>query len=371
MKNIVFFSRRFGIGGAESFLINVFEKINKNKYNISLVLATSPHTEDLYEEKAKQLGIKIIHTNELDSLPDYLKYIKAVYYLLKNGNYDIVHSNTGSFDGVILLLAKITGINKRICHAHTLQSQIDITSKFKKILRNMYFKAMKKLMSNFSTDRIACSEQARNYFYGKSSGTVIYNGINSEKFAAIDSSKKEELIKKHISSLPSRKYRIISVGRISFEKNVMFAIRTINELKKIRDDFSYIWVGDGDMTEEAKSFVNQLNLNDTVYFIGSRTDVPQLLACCDVFIIPSLFEGLPFSLIEAQFSGLKCLASNGVPIQSNIGRTEFLSLDEGEEVWAKSINTLLEKKCSPLIEEKAKLFNIDYTIKQLESIYDK
>ncbi len=371
MKNIIFFSRRFGIGGAETFIMNVFESISKDKYNITLALANSAEQKDLYEEKAKQLGIKIIHINELNSFANHIKYIHNTYQLLKSSNYDVIHSNTGSFDGIILLLAKLAKIKTRICHAHTLQSQMNISSIPKKVLRNIYFKTMQKLMVTFSTDRIACSEQACNYSFGKSGGTVIYNGININKFQPVEQNKTNELIKKYIPQLPSKKHYIVSVGRVSFEKNVLFAIRTINELRKLRDDFCYIWVGDGEMLDEAKEKSHELALKDTVFFTGTRTDVPDILNCCDIFLLPSLFEGLPFSLIEAQYAGLQCFASTGVTELSNIGRTKYLDLESGEKNWAITINNCLGKKCPDLIEEKAKLFDIRYTVKQLEEIYDR
>ncbi len=167
------------------------------------------------------------------------------------------------------------------------------------------------------------------------------------------------------------KHRLVSVGRISEVKNPAFALEVINELKKLRNDFSYAWVGTGELENEIKAKAKALGLEDTVIFTGLRTDIPQILNCCDMFLMPSLFEGLPFSLVEAQAAGLKCAVSDVVTKTADLGLITYISLEKSAEEWASLISAELDKPTPQIDEEKASLFDISNTVKQLEEIYDK
>ena len=371
MKKLLFFSHGLSANGIETFLVNVLGRLNLNKYDVTVLIAIDEGVESLHEQTVKNLGIKIINAGDMDSLSKKFAYIKNVKRELKNGGYDIVHSNMDLLNGITLFLAKNAGVEKRICHAHNSKSQYRPKGKiaFLKIAaQKLYSAVMKASIRLCSTDLVSCSDIASEYFYGKREAKLIYNGICLEKFRASEKFDGTDYLKTLGVSAPKR---LISVGRISMQKNPAFAIRIISELKKLRSDFQYLWVGTGELEDELRTEIAKRGLEDTVILTGLRTDVPALLNSSDVFLMPSLFEGLPFSLIEAQAASLRCAVSDAVSKTADVGLAEFVSLEKSPSEWAEIISGCFDLPKKPADPEKIKNFDINYTVKQLEEIYDK
>lgn len=371
MKKIVYFSHGLSANGIETFLVNVLEKLDKTKYDATVIVGIDEGVECLHEQKVLDMGVKVYRAGDLDSLKKKYAYIMNVKNFLKKEKFDVVHSNMDLFNGITLYLSKKAKIKKRICHAHTSKSQFKATGLFGKTLmlvQKVYSRAMKILIMKSSTDFVACSSVAGEYFYGSENYEVVYNGVNIQAYENI------VLDDSYINSLgfsTKHKHKLVSVGRLSGVKNPFFALDVVEELKKIRDDFGYIWVGSGELENEMDEKIKQLSLEDTVILTGVRTDIPQILGCCDCFLMPSLFEGLPFSLVEAQAADLKCVVSDAVTETADIGLITYVSLDKSAKEWAKEIDKVLD---SPLPEknmEKARLFDISNTVSQLEEIYDR
>ncbi|MCQ2484881.1 MAG: glycosyltransferase [Clostridia bacterium] len=371
MKKILYFSHGLSANGIETFLVNVLGKLNLKKYDVTVLIAIDEGVPSLHEQTVRDLGIRIINAGDMDSIGKKIAYIKNVKKELECGDYDIVHSNMDLLNGITLFLAKKAGVKKRICHAHNSKSQYLPTGRFaglKKIIQKLYVKIMKSSILHSSTDLVSCSELASEYFYGKRSSTLIYNGVNLDRFVMPGSFNSAEYAKQ-LGAEEEKK--IVSVGRLSTQKNPSFALDVISELKKIRSDFQYIWVGTGELEDEIKNKAKNLGLEDTVIFTGVRTDVPQILNCCDCFFMPSLFEGLPFSLVEAQAAGLKCLVSDVVSPTADVGLIDFYSLEKSAKDWAEKMSALLDSAEMKADSEKIRKFDINYTVEQLEEIYDK
>lgn len=363
MKKIAYFCHGMGLGGIESFLLNICNNIDRTKYDITFVLAIEPEWETAHEKELRDLGIKIIHISDLDGVKKKLYYGKSIFKLMKEEKFDIVHGNIDLLNGIVLLLAKFAGVKKRICHAHNSKTQYKPQGKYKgikSVIQRAYRKVMQSLIFFAGTDFLACSAEAGQYFYNDRPSVIIFNGIDIQKY--------EEISAKRGKSSGNR---IVSVGRCAAQKNPIFALDVIAELKKLRNDFEYIWVGTGDLLNASKEKAVELGISDVVKFLGARNDVPQILSGCDCFLMPSLFEGLPISLVEAQISGLKCLVSENISKLSDIGRVTYVPLESGAKNWAEIINKMLDEPVAVLDEEKAKLFDIKYTVHQLEAIYDK
>ena len=371
-KRLLYFSHGLSANGIETFLVNVLGRLNLEKYDVTVLIAIDEGVPSLHEETVRNLGIKIINAGDMDSLKKKFAYIKNVKKELYSGNYDIVHSNMDLLNGITLFFAKRAGVKKRICHAHNSKSQYKpegALGKIKQLVQKLYFRLMKASIMKNSTDLVSCSELASEYFYGKRKSTLIYNGIDLEKFRMAESFDRSSYLKS--LGADSDKKTVVSVGRLSMQKNPLFAMEVMSELKKLREDFQYIWVGVGG-EDTVKSKASALGLDDgTVIFTGVRTDIPEILGCSDVFFMPSLFEGLPFSLIEAQAAGLKCVVSDVVSKISDAGLIKFFSLDKSAEEWAKYISTQLDAPTPEADAEKMKKFDINFTVKQLEEIYDK
>lgn len=372
MKKLVYFSHGLSANGIETFLVNVLETLDKTKYDVTVIIAIDEGVETLHGQRVRDMGVKVIHAGDLDSVKKKFDYIRNVNRLLKDNDFDIAHSNMDLLNGITLFLAKKAGIRKRICHAHNSKSQYKPTGAFalvKKFVQSVYYAVMKRLIFFFSTDLISCSDVASEYFYGKKESEVIYNGIVTKNFKMPSDFDSSEYAKT-IGFNGDEKHRLVSVGRLSMQKNPTFALEIISELKKLRNDFRYVWVGSGELENEVKAKIKELELEDTVILAGVRTDIPQILGCCDLFLMPSLFEGLPFSLVEAQAADLKCVVSDVVTKTADLGLINYISLEKTAGEWAKRIDEVLDSPTPPKDTEKAKLFDISNTIRQLEEIYD-
>lgn len=371
MKKIVYFSHGLGANGIETFLVNVLEKLDKRQYDATVVIAIDKGADCLHEQRVLDMGVKVVRMGDLDSILKKLVYFIKVWSFLNKGNFDIVHANMDLLNGMILHLAKKAGIKKRICHAHTSKSQFQAQGLIAKIItgiHKIYHAKMKELIATYSTDMVACSSVAGKYFYGEKKYELVYNGIDIKSYEQSDIS---DELKAELGFSEDDKHRIASVGRITQVKNPIFALEIIADLKKIRNDFRYIWVGDGEIAHDFELKISELGLEGTVLMPGTRTEIPQILACCDCFLMPSLFEGLPFSLVEAQAAGLKCVVSDVVTKTADIGLVNYVSLEKSAKEWAEEISRILDAPAGKKNEEKAKLFDISNTINQLEKIYER
>ena len=370
-KKLLYFSHGLSANGIETFLVNVLGRLNLEKYDVTVLIAIDEGVPSLHEQTVRDLGIKIINAGDMDSVKKKIAYIKNVKKELNSTHYDIVHSNMDLLNGITLFLAKRAGVKKRICHGHTTKTQYKSEGAIGKIMscvQKIYSFVMKKLIVFSSTDLLSCSENASEYFYGNRPSKVIYNGIDLRKYSCVENT--DGYIEKTFG-IENKEKRIVSVGRISPVKNPLFALEVMNELKKLRSDFQYLWIGTGGLEAEAKARAEKMDLQKEVIFTGVRTDVPQIINCCDCFFMPSLFEGLPFSLVEAQAAGLKCIVSDVVSKTADVGLIEFFSLDKSAKEWAEFISEVLDKPAPEADAERMKKFDINYTVKQLEVIYDK
>lgn len=372
MKKIAFFSHGLSANGIETFLVNVLKKIDKTKYDITVIIAIDEGVYCLHEKTVTDLGIRVIHAGDLDAPKKKLEYIKNVKRILSSEHFDIAHSNMDLLNGITLTIAKRCGVPVRICHAHNSKSQYDPKGRLawaKKLLQKAYRRTMRQLIVSLSTELLACSDVAAEYFYGGRKSTLIYNGIDVESFKKPNDFDRDAYVKSFSDTTDSK--LIVSVGRLSMQKNPLFAIDIIAELAKLRDDFKYLWVGGGELENDAKNRAKQLGIEDKVIFTGVRTDVKEILFCCDCFLMPSLFEGLPFSLVEAQAAGLTCIVSDVVTKEANVGLTEYFSLESGAVRWAEFISKKLDEPKKTAAGDKLALFDISNTVRQLEEIYDK
>lgn len=372
MKRIVFFSHGLSANGIETFLVNVLKKIDRTKYDITVIIAIDEGVYCLHEKTVTDLGIRVIHAGDLDALKKKFDYIKNVKRILSEERFDIAHSNMDLLNGVTLTIAKKCGIPMRICHAHTSKSQYAPVGRLagaKKLLQMIYSGTMKSLINHASTERLACSDVAAEYFYKNRSAKLIYNGIDVDGYEEMSGIDRIGYLNSMTDFSGVNKV-LVSVGRLIPVKNPIFAVDIIAELVKFRTDFKYIWVGAGELENEVKDKAEQLGVSDKIVFTGVRTDVKEILSCCDCFIMPSLFEGLPFSLIEAQAAGLHCVVSDVITREADVGLIEYFPLEKGAQKWAELIDKTLDRP-KESADERLRLFDIKHTVKQLEEIYDR
>lgn len=314
-------------GGLETMIMNYYRKIDRSKIQFDFIV----HREERgdYDDEIEVMGGKIYRM--LPIRPgNYRKYFKQLDgFFKKHTEYKVVHSHINENSGFIVKYAKKYGVKCRISHSH--QSDLKIDYKYPFRLYGRYY------LKN-STDFFACGEKAGKWLFGSNSEfKILNNAVDTEQF--LYNELKKNRIRKELGI--ENKLVIGHVGRFQVQKNHTFLIDIFNEVYKRNKETALILIGIGELEEEIKEKVDSLGISKAVKFLGLRTDIADLMQAMDIFLFPSLFEGLPVVLVEAQASGLKCITSTGVTKEANItGDVEFIDLKLSAYEWAKRINSI-------------------------------
>lgn len=362
---IVYILHGLATGGTEKFVMNVVSALEKERYDVSFVLALDDNAEShqFQEDDALKMGVKIYRTCDLGSIKRWITHYKKLRKILKEeGPFDVIHCNMDLFNGINLMAAKNEKIPVRICHSHNSESQYAANS-IKKIAARTYRAIMRRHIYKYATVMLGCSRLANDYLYGHrwirdARCKVLYNGIPIGKFQT--SNRKQN----------DGKRNFITVGRFSRQKNPLFILKILDELSKIRNDFHFIWIGNGEMEAEVKRQAKAKGIDKKISFMGRQEDVAKFLKESEFFLFPSIFEGLPITLIEAQCAGVECFVSDSVTREVDMGLCHYISLKRGSREWAEFISAKMDDKSEKKIDpEKLKQFDITNTIKKLKEIY--
>lgn len=370
-KRICILSNGLFRGGTDTFVVNLVKGLNKEKYEITVVLSISENWLALRESEVIEAGASTIWTHDINNgIKGQIIHLIKLYKILKSGKFDVFQTNIDLFNGPNLFIAWLAKIPIRICHSHNSQQELEMSGG-RNIAVSIYQKIMRKLCWLFSNRRCGCSELALDFLFedkwkNDPKIKVINNGIDIDDFRIpIDIMQK----KKNLNLSLKKKY-ILSVGRLSTQKNPLMIANIFKELCKIRNDCELLWVGIGEMENQLKQEFNNSGISDKVHFLGSRGDVNELMLISDAFLFPSLFEGLGIVVIEAQASGLPCLISNTIPMQVDCGGCIFEDLSNPVEIWAEKLNDILNKKIILSVDEsKLSKYTITEMVMQMESLF--
>lgn len=250
------------------------------------------------------------------------------------GRYDIAHCHVPNNAFVTLKACYRAGVGVRIVHSHLNSSSDNALHR----VRNAPLIALGKRYANAYC---SCSSEAGQYLFGKTPFEVINNGICLEDFA-FDSSVRNSL--RAELGIPAKGIVIGCVGRLTKQKNYHFALKVFNEYLKREHNAWLIIVGDGEDKRFIESRIKELGLVEKVQLMGVRDDISYLYSLFDVFFMPSLYEGLPVSAVEAQAAGLPCVFSSGVPAESDIiGKAEFVPLDVSLAEWSNALAGMVKR----------------------------
>ena len=339
-------------GGAENMIMNYYRAFDKELCQMDFVVHAE--FENDFREEAKKLGAKIIVLPQPGKVGAF-KYINLLVKAIKeNGPYDAIHSHVDAQSFLSVIAAKLCKIKKIIVHSHTTRY-----SKIKLFINRMVF-------ASFRVVRLACGEKAGKAFYGKKKFTVISNAIDASAF-------KEHI--KNQANAPSRssKTKIIGhLGRFFAPKNHEFIVSLAKELKEKQVDACIHLYGKGALEEHIKSLVKDANVEDYVHFMGLTKNPIEAYLSFDLFILPSLFEGFPVTLVEAQLANLPCLVSDSISKECDLelGLLTYLPLDA--DTWAKEITKCFEENRTETSATNSDIIaNYDVSIqwKRLLSIY--
>lgn len=349
-------------GGAETLLVNIFENINKDNSEFDFLVYENKEFD--YSKKIKELGGNIIYIESPTSIGMF-NFINKLRKLIEKNKYDIVHAHTLFNCGPVMLSAFLAGVKKRLSHSHNTKILDEKIS----IKKRIYFFISKILINIFSSKCLACGKSAGNFlFYKFRRFTIIKNGINLDKYKYNEKINKKLRIKYNISE---NSIIIGNIGRLNHQKNQNFLIDIFYEFHKNNKNSYLFIVGEGELRRELTNKVNNLKLKNNVIFTGNVSNANEYYSMFNLFLFPSIFEGLPYTLIEAQENGLPILSSDKVSNEVNITKKiEFLSLNKSAKKWADECVKLLKnqrKNNDKYIIENG--YSIKNTTNLIEDIY--
>jgi len=344
-------------GGAETLIMNLYRNVDRNKVQFDFLTCK----DGIFDGEIEKLG-GIVHRIPYVTDVGVIGYIKELNDFFSNHPYTIVHSHMDKMSGFVLRSAKKAGIPHTIAHSHNTSSEGTLAAKvFKTIAGSLILKS--------ATELLSCSKAASQWLFQSraSSAKILKNGIDLERFSYSDN--KRNLLRGELGF--SRNDILLGhVGRFYKQKNHHFLIRVFYQVQKSNPLAKLVLVGEGELKNEIKQLVQQLGIKEKVFFLGSRGDVNDLLQAFDLFVFPSLHEGLPVTLIEAQGAGLPCFISDKITkeVDMEAGLAQFLPLEEAK--WVEALqNSNFPNRENTAFELKAKGYDIKETAKWLESYY--
>jgi glycosyltransferase EpsF len=344
------------VGGAECRMMDVYRILDKEKIQFDFI--TMSNDNQFFEKEIRSYDGRIYKIgNPREN--GLFSNLRALISIMKMNNYSAVHAHTSYHCGIVSLAAKIAGIKIRISHGRT-------TGTIQQgLLSNMYITIGRFLIKMFTTDRLCISKDAGEYLFGKKgmltgNASILPNAINLKEYENINSV--DEDLKRNLTD----SIVIGHIGRFSKMKNHQFLIDVFKQLSTFDRKYKLLLVGDGTLKEEIEKKVYEHSLNEFVIFTGQRRDVPFLLSEIDVFIMPSIYEGLGGVVIEAQAAGIPCIISDNLPkeIDLDLGLITRVSLEAPIELWVKKVAQLAGFKVKDRDLIRSKFYEKSYTVEQ-------
>ena len=344
-------------GGLETMLMNYYRHMDRSRVQFDFL--THRDYDGDYGAEIKQLGGKLYHMPVLN--PFSSSYRKKLGdFFDDHPEYKIVHVHQDCLSGVILHVAKEHGVPVRIAHSHGTNQIRDIKYPIKLVYRHF--------IARYATKLMACGEDAGRWMFCGAPFEILSNAIPAESYS----------FNTEVKSLQREKWKIMPeellvghVGSFTVPKNHPYLLDIFKEIQK-KIPAKLMIVGDGNLRPEIEEKIQKLGLADKVILAGLRSDVPELLQAMDVFVFPSLYEGLPVTLVEVQASGLPCLISDKVPIECKMTEAvQQISLDDAPEIWAdKAIEASRMPRKNTYEEIRAAGYDIVENAKRLQKMYE-
>ncbi|WP_205617876.1 glycosyltransferase family 1 protein [Atopococcus tabaci] len=320
----------FNYGGAEALVMNLFRHIDRSEIMFDFVV----HSEEkgAFEKEAESMGARIFRVPQYTG-KNHFKYRDAWKTLFKeHPEYAIIHGHVRSTASIYLKIAKEYGL-RTISHSHSISSGSGLSAAVKNL--------MQKRIRHTADYFLACSHTAGEWLFGDQVVTqpnfhIMNNAIDAKQF--IFDPEKREHVRQSLNL--TDEFVVGHVGRLHESKNHFRLLDIFNQLQREHPDSRLVLVGDGELEESIEQRVAELGLTNKVIMLGARSDTYDLLQAMDVFLFPSLYEGLGISVVEAQASGLPCVVSTTVPDEAVItDLVTSVSLNEENAVWVEAIRT--------------------------------
>ncbi|RMW41811.1 glycosyltransferase family 1 protein [Lactiplantibacillus pentosus] len=326
-------------GGVSAMIYNLYRNMDHDKIQFDFV-APKKTSFEIYRKEIEAEGGRII---ELDTKGNFinrkLQFFKRLTKLIKKNQYQIVHVNSGSIflNIQVSWIARFCGVKTVIAHSHNGGNEHRVLQLLTKIL--------KPLLEFGPTDYFACSNTAAEFMFlprriRQHHYTVVNNAIDVHKFQYDGQARVTYRENLNLGN----KLVLLHVGRFSEAKNHKKLINVFHVFHQDHPDSVLLLAGEGELLGPVQQQVEMLGLTDAVRFLGLRKDISQLMSTADIFVLPSLFEGLPVVGVEAQATGLPCVFSDSITREVNLMQTRnvFVSLQHSNKEWANAIYQLIQ-----------------------------
>ncbi|AXQ78537.1 glycosyltransferase family 1 protein [Streptococcus chenjunshii] len=356
------------LAGTETFIMTYYRNLDPDKFQIDFIVRTQEKV--IFEDEIRARGSQIFYIPPKRKNPIVYKKAMHSFFSKHASEYHIIWYHVMGVSNIdMLIYAKKYGIEKRIIHSHVSQWRGSW-------MRYILHQLNKKKLFHYATDYFACSQLAAQYLYNGSvldKSIIINNAVDIDKFLfSVDQRKR---IREELGW--SNNKVIGNIGRLAVQKNQPFLLDVFNVALKQDSSLRLVILGDNSLSEGTLSVIKQkiqdYHIHDKVKLVGSQSNIQAWLSAFDLFILPSLFEGLPLSAVEAQANGLPVLVSDTVTEELKIlDSTAYLPLDADLQVWAQQIITMLTMKRSQqeTIDKRfaEKGFDIKKQVKDVENI---
>lgn len=307
-------------GGIEHFVMDYYRHIDRTRVQFDFLV--SVETEGYFDQEIQSMGGVVYHAYPLKKNParNYFDIARIV----RENHYDIVHRHTGSAFGYFdLRAARHGGAKHLILHSHNNQAG------------NQPLHVFSNVFLKIPCERLACSREAGEWLFGsKQDFKIINNAIDCDKFQFKNATRNR--VRKELQL--EDKLVIGHVGRFEDQKNHFRMLKIFKTVLDKCPNSVLVLIGTGSLQEQCIESAFNLDIRNHILFLGSRTDVPELMQAFDLFLLPSVYEGFPFVLVEAQASGLTSVASTNVPAECNVtGNVRFIDLERTDSEWAEYI----------------------------------
>ena len=324
MKVLIINTVEFRLNGITSVIMNYYRNMDKQDMLIDFVAV-----EGISSEFMQELEADHCHVYQLTRKKNPFGYMLKLFWLMRRNHYDVVHihgnSATMFFD---VLPAKLVGIPVRIVHSHTTScSHMKLHKLLLPIFRKCY------------THGFACGQEAGAWLFEQGPFVELKNGIDLRSYRYDETRRREFRDRIHAGD----RMVIGHVGYFAEVKNHTFMLDWYSKLAENNDDYLLLLIGEGALMESMKQKAEQLNIQNKVMFLGKTTEVSGYLQAMDAFVLPSLHEGLPAVLVEAQAAGLPCYVSDKVSRQADLTNSlEFITIDDAS-AWSQRLAGETEK----------------------------
>jgi glycosyltransferase involved in cell wall biosynthesis len=354
-------------GGVESWLMEVLRHIDRERFQVDFLV----HSEapGAFDNEVRELGSNIyrcpLNRNPFTYLWNFMRILRS------HGPFDVVHSHVHYFSGITLLLARAGRVPARISHSHSAPTSDD------SVMRRAYTWIMSALVCQNATLKLAGSEESARSLYGRdwktrSDTAIFYTAIDFSRFFG----QRNVHLAREGFHIPIKALVVGHVGRFSTPKNHSFLLDIFSELKQINENACLLLVGDGVLRPEIEQKAAGLGILESIRMIGIRQDVPEILMdVIDVVCFPSLYEGLPIAILEAQAAHVPCIISDRITREVILTpkTVSALPLEVSAAVWARAIHLAYENRVD--VDDiqllSSSMFSIQHSIPKLEAKYDK